>query len=263
MNKLMVAAAALLLGATAMTATADNGRGRDEGRGPGSEQGRGHTQSQPAQKDRGNYGGRGNNEGRRGGDHNGAARDYGQGQRDNRGNRGGHQYGGGQAYQQSRGNLGLASSGAQNEWRGDGRRDNHDRRGNNDRHYNGRSGYGNDYDRHGRGNGWNSGYRQGYRNDHHSRWNNDWRRGWNHGWSGHRYRAPSRYYYPRGYGYRSWYIGYRLPAPFYSSYYYVDYRPYGIAPPPYGCRWVRIDGDLVLVELATGVIVDLLTGFYY
>lgn len=95
-------------------------------------------------------------------------------------------------------------------------------------------------------------------------WRNDgWRRDWHHGWSGTRYRAPSRYYYPRGYNYRSWQVGYYLPRPFLSSGYYVDYRPYGIAPPPYGYRWVRVDGDLLLVEVASALIADILFGFYY
>ncbi len=95
-------------------------------------------------------------------------------------------------------------------------------------------------------------------------WRNDgWRRDWHHGWSGTRYRAPARYYYPRGYSHRSWQVGYYLPRPFLSSGYYVDYRPYGIAPPPYGYRWVRVDGDLLLVEIASALIADILYGFYH
>jgi Ni/Co efflux regulator RcnB len=113
-------------------------------------------------------------------------------------------------------------------------------------------------------------YRNHYRHDdrrygHRDRdWRNDgWRRDWSHGWSGTRYRAPARYYYPRGYSHRSWQVGYYLPRPFLSSGYYVDYRPYGIAPPPYGYRWVRVDGDLLLVEIASALIADILFGFYY
>lgn len=106
-----------------------------------------------------------------------------------------------------------------------------------------------------------------YREDR-SHWQNDWRDSrwrseWRHGWAGNRYRAPVRYHYPQGYARYSWRIGYTLPGVFLSSSWYVDYRPYGIAPPPYGCRWVRVDGDLLLVELASGYIVDVLYDFYY
>ena len=91
----------------------------------------------------------------------------------------------------------------------------------------------------------------------------DWRRSWHHGWSGQRYRTSVRYYYPSGYRSQRWSIGYSLPLAFLISSYYVDYRPYGLAPPPYGCRWLRVDGDLLLVELASGAIVDILYDFYY
>lgn len=104
-----------------------------------------------------------------------------------------------------------------------------------------------------------------YRHDDwRSNWrHSDWRRNWYHGWSGSRYRAATRYVYPHGYSYYRWSIGYRVPAPFLVSSYYVDYRPYGLAPPPYGCRWLRVDGDLLLVELVSGEIVDILYNFYY
>lgn len=107
-------------------------------------------------------------------------------------------------------------------------------------------------------------YRGDRYRDHRSDWHDPkWRRNWHHGWSGYRYRAPIRYYYPQGYSRYHWRVGYTLPTPFLISSWYVDYRPYGIAPPPHGCRWVRVDGDLLLVELATGFIVDVLYDFYY
>ncbi|MCK7595226.1 RcnB family protein [Pseudomarimonas salicorniae] len=107
-------------------------------------------------------------------------------------------------------------------------------------------------------------YRDDRYRDHRSDWRDPkWRVTWHHGWSGHRYRAPIRYYYPQGYSTYHWRVGYTLPSAFLLSSWQVDYRPYGIAPPPYGCRWVRVDGDLLLVELATGYIVDVLYDFYY
>jgi len=117
------------------------------------------------------------------------------------------------------------------------------------------------YDRHR-----NDGYRNnGYgHNNHGFHWRTpEWRGSWNHGWSGHRYRAQARYYYPRGYARTSWSIGYRLPLVFLAASYFVDYDTYGLAPPPYGCRWLRVDGDLLLVDQASGEIVDILYDFYY
>lgn len=104
---------------------------------------------------------------------------------------------------------------------------------------------------------------------HDNRWNHrgwdrrDWRRSWNHGWSGSRYRSTSRYYYPRGYSARHWSIGVRLPSVFYGTSYYVNYSSYGLAPPPWGCQWVRIDSDVMLVDISSGEVLDVLYGFYY
>ncbi len=91
----------------------------------------------------------------------------------------------------------------------------------------------------------------------------EWRRDWSHGWSGHRYRAPARYVYPRGYRAHSWRIGYHLPPVFIVSNWYVDWRAYRLAPPPWGCRWLRVDGDLLLIDERSGEIVDALYGFFY
>lgn len=121
---------------------------------------------------------------------------------------------------------------------------------------------GNDNDNRGYGNnrGWD-------RNDHrwdHRGWNRgDWRRSWNHGWSGSRYRSTSRYYYPRGYNARHWSVGVRLPSVFYAASYYLNYSTYGLAPPPWGCQWIRVDSDVMLVEQSTGEVLDMLYGFYY
>jgi Ni/Co efflux regulator RcnB len=35
-----------------------------------------------------------------------------------------------------------------------------------------------------------------------------------------------------------------------------DYRVYGLSEPPYGCRWVRVNNDVVLAAIATGVVLD-------
>jgi Ni/Co efflux regulator RcnB len=103
-----------------------------------------------------------------------------------------------------------------------------------------------------------------YDRQRHDDWRRpDWRRSWRHGWSGSRYRAPARYVYPRGYHSYSWRVGYQIPLAFLIANYYVDYQPYGLSAPPYGCRWVRVDGDLLLVEIRSGEIVDILYSFFY
>lgn len=95
--------------------------------------------------------------------------------------------------------------------------------------------------------------------------NHDWTRGpyyYGYNW-GKRYRAPSYYSRPYGYYSRSWQVGYTLPRSYYGSSYYVDYRPYGLAPPPYGYRWIRVDNDVFLVAIASGLIADIVSDFYY
>lgn len=59
-----------------------------------------------------------------------------------------------------------------------------------------------------------------------------------------------------------WYKrGGRVPVVYLQPRYYVtDYRAYGLAPPPYGYRWVRPYGDdrYLLVQVATGLIMQVL-----
>jgi Ni/Co efflux regulator RcnB len=89
------------------------------------------------------------------------------------------------------------------------------------------------------------------------RWNgNQW-------YPQYRYRAPVRYVYPRGYRSYQWRVGNRLPVSYYGSNYYVDYNAYRLPPPPYGYHWVRVDRDVVLVSIASGLIRDILYGLYY
>ena len=72
-----------------------------------------------------------------------------------------------------------------------------------------------------------------------------------------------RYVYPRDYRAYQWQVGHRLPWNYYRSNYYVDYNTYRLPSPPYGFHWVRVDRDVVLVSLASGLIRDILYGLYY
>ena len=70
--------------------------------------------------------------------------------------------------------------------------------------------------------------------------------------------------YPPGFSYRRWSAGLILPSIFLSSlYFYDNYLPLGLAPPPAGYRWVRYGPDLLLVDVFTGRIADVVSGVFY
>lgn len=86
----------------------------------------------------------------------------------------------------------------------------------------------------------------------------------------HRYRAPPRQvtrvvYAPSRPVYRDtrWQRGHYLPQQYRGGGYYVDHRHYRLAPPPPGHRYVRIDGDAVLIGVATGLITAVLAGAFH
>ncbi|WP_109125409.1 RcnB family protein [Dyella sp. C11] len=90
------------------------------------------------------------------------------------------------------------------------------------------------------------------RDDHHDRGHDrdGWRdRGRNDHWD-------HRYYSDRGYYGRPhhWDRGYRYDGPMYIV---NDYRGYRLAPPPYGYRWVRNDGNFLLVSIGDNMILDM------
>ncbi len=69
--------------------------------------------------------------------------------------------------------------------------------------------------------------------------------------------------WPPGYGYRRFYVGGILPAIFLgSAYIYANYAALGLAPPSPGFVWVRYGPDLVLVNQATGQIVNVAYGAF-
>ncbi|WP_447726273.1 RcnB family protein [Sphingomonas koreensis] len=71
--------------------------------------------------------------------------------------------------------------------------------------------------------------------------------------------AGPAYRYPRGYGYRRWRAGLLIPAIFLSqAYYYDNYYNAGFGSPPRGYRWVRYGPDLLLVNLRTRRIADVI-----
>jgi Ni/Co efflux regulator RcnB len=116
-------------------------------------------------------------------------------------------------------------------------------------------------------------------------WNrgNDWNRNRGYNYNPRYHYAPApryrysprndwnrpRYHYgvyhrPYGYYSHSWIRGERLPRAYYSRPYVVyDYGSWGLRSPPYGYHWVRVDSDVVLAAIATGVILDVAYNHFY
>jgi Ni/Co efflux regulator RcnB len=73
-----------------------------------------------------------------------------------------------------------------------------------------------------------------------------------------------RYVRPSGYYYRTWRHGDRLPRAYYSTRYVVhDYDVYHLRRPPRGYHWVRVDNDVLLTAVATGLVVSAAYGLFY
>ena len=63
--------------------------------------------------------------------------------------------------------------------------------------------------------------------------------------------------WPHGWRYHAIRIGGILPRIFIASdYYYDDYGPLGLQAPPPGYRWVRYGPDLLLINVRTGSVED-------
>jgi Ni/Co efflux regulator RcnB len=76
-----------------------------------------------------------------------------------------------------------------------------------------------------------------------------------------RYKA-NRYQPPRGYQARAWRHGDKLPPAYRGKSYVVDYRTYHLAPPPRGYQYVRVNNDVVLTAIASGVIASVITQLF-
>ena len=114
-----------------------------------------------------------------------------------------------------------------------------------------------------------NGYNAGSRD--HNRWDhNNWRRDTRYNWSGYRtqhrdlYRA-GRYYSPySNYGYSRLSIGFFLNSGFYGNRYWIN-DPYQYRlPQAYGpYRWVRYYDDVLLVDIYSGEVVDVIHNFFW
>lgn len=80
----------------------------------------------------------------------------------------------------------------------------------------------------------------------------------NYHWENGRWHWGS-YYRPYGYAPRYWRRGDRLPVAYYGPSYVIgNYYDCGLRAPPYGYHWVRVDHDVVLAAIATGVVLDVI-----
>ena len=76
-------------------------------------------------------------------------------------------------------------------------------------------------------------------------------------------RGPA-FRYPPGFRYQLWATGAILPPIFLTApYFYDQYTPLGLGPPPPGYRWIRYGPDLLLVNLVTGRVADVVDGVFY
>jgi Ni/Co efflux regulator RcnB len=111
--------------------------------------------------------------------------------------------------------------------------------------------------------------------DHRGReWHHD--HGWYNDFRGNhfffnngRYFARQRFFFgyynaPWGYSSRLWMRGDILPLPYYETRYFVDdYERFDLYDPPFGARWVRVGFDALLVDTATGEVLDVLHDLFW
>lgn len=91
-----------------------------------------------------------------------------------------------------------------------------------------------------------------------------YRNGYWHGRADQRRYDRGRYIPPRGYYVRSWRHGDRLPRAYCDSRYVVrDYHSYHLSAPPRGHHWVRVNDDVVLAAVASGLVVSVVNGLFY
>lgn len=107
------------------------------------------------------------------------------------------------------------------------------------------------------------------RRDDRREWNRRWRSDNRYDWQRWRNQNRSifsigRYHAPYRHNYNRFSIGLRLGSPFYSSRYWIsDPWQYRLPPAYAGTRWVRYHDDVLLVDLYTGEVLDVIHDFFW
>jgi hypothetical protein len=105
--------------------------------------------------------------------------------------------------------------------------------------------------------------------DGRARWNRDWRSDRRYDWQRYRYANRSLfhlgpYYAPfRGYYYSPLEIGIALDAAFFAQDYWIDPAYYDLPMAPPGAEWVRYYNDVVLVDMDSGEVLDVIHDFFW
>jgi Ni/Co efflux regulator RcnB len=101
-------------------------------------------------------------------------------------------------------------------------------------------------------------------------WNRGWRYDRRYDWQRYRYAnrsifSPGYYYAPyRGHRYSRFSIGLYLDSGFFSNRYWIsDPWRYRLPPAYHGTRWVRYYDDVLLVDLYTGEVLDVIYDFFW
>ncbi|MDR3511894.1 MAG: RcnB family protein [Caulobacteraceae bacterium] len=90
------------------------------------------------------------------------------------------------------------------------------------------------------------------------------RRGFGNDFRSSRRFHPGPYHRPQGWYQHSWRHGEILPPLFWGEdYWLMDYWMFSLSPPPYGYVWVRYGDDALLIDRATGEIVEVIYGVFY
>ncbi len=121
--------------------------------------------------------------------------------------------------------------------------------------------------------GWTRG-RDDWRDEHGRSWHHDqdWYQSYHYDhfrYYGDRYYARQRfsigfYAAPWGYFPRVWVYGDRLPLSYYGDRFIVDdYYNYDLYAPPYATAWVRVGDDVLLVDLNSGEVLDVIANLFW
>ncbi|MGE0180511.1 MAG: RcnB family protein [Sphingomonas sp.] len=107
--------------------------------------------------------------------------------------------------------------------------------------------------------------RRGDRRDWNRGWRNDRRYAWQNWRHQNRnlFRLPP-YYSPYNYGYRRFSAGLFLDRLFFGQRYWInDPFYYRLPAAPYGTQWIRYYNDVILVDVYTGEIIDVIHDFFW